>query len=1223
MYKDLLARPLRQAMLALWLVGLAHIGVWLAQARPLGALAGSALLGAVLSVLLAGRLRRPLIVIVAVALGLVAVLAAAERLGVSSTAAPILLITLYALLLWRLVCRTLDWPGTARLARALDLAGGYGAGGGRAAVEAVAHWSCLALSLLAVSAGAREYASPTSFPASLPAAPLTALGVSLAFLWLAGRRYRLMLHSYLLVALGAWAVLSVYAWAGATAGSNPSIALGEPANALLLALYGLAAWALGRWLDEGDHGLAPSLDSLYATPLQASATVLACLAAGLTLALASLGAVAAPGWSAMTACAVAALVLLLPNRRFGETALRLSGMLLSALALAWCYSAAIHAALPFGLWPGGPATGDQWLVTAVLAMAIASIAQGLDRDRNPFKAYAWPLWLAALAIWSWTLLGALALFSEPRTPYLPSTLAILTVALFPLLRPFEAGPAVRGLGVALLASALFGSLLVLEDWSDWGNWAPAALAWAYALWAIGDRVLPRFNARFPQWAVAPETWPWLGLISLTLGLAAAATDGLLSWDQALAAAGYLLLMLRVSPWPGFPWIAVMALAWAGLAWSASRHLDTILSWSAASVAATAVETLLLANALLLVVPLWRRYGEMLTERLALKNGAIEGPLTAAAVALCVLWLLALCLWDLAMMLEPELTASTMLIGGLLALSLLHALWWWRSRAVAHLLILALLATVLSLPGAADPFYLALVLALWSLALVVAASILPRFIPRDANPPLPHPSDKTGQREGVLRDLVRLITRALASWVQASTLIAAAVLVLMPSPSITVNLASIALLSITAAALGWQKLDRRWLLGAAGLALVWLHGLWLAWLPMDRSLAALPWMALELAVLIWVAAWLRERMVLYATRASKEHAPQGCAARLTALAQTLAEVTPWVAALAVAEWLMHGLIFALALAGAASTQPLAGAWGDGLAALAAAGLLLALAAREARRRDSEIWVYGAALLAGLAGAYLRLLWVGLAPLSVWDTAALMGAAYGLFVLQRLTLSRPVLRLVMVMPVLALLTVPLQLGSGHAGLALLAAATLYLLTRRATGGRAPLYLGLLALNAGIYLWVPGWAQHYGLFQVYLVPAALSVLALLHLHRHELKHSVLSAGRLAALSVLYAVSTLDVFLREDLAVFVLALSLSIAGIALGIALRTRAFLYAGVSFLVVNVLGQLIQLYPEQRLARALVLMALGAAITALMIAFNMQREAILSRIRVFRADLESWA
>jgi predicted transporter len=98
--------------------------------------------------------------------------------------------------------------------------------------------------------------------------------------------------------------------------------------------------------------------------------------------------------------------------------------------------------------------------------------------------------------------------------------------------------------------------------------------------------------------------------------------------------------------------------------------------------------------------------------------------------------------------------------------------------------------------------------------------------------------------------------------------------------------------------------------------------------------------------------------------------------------------------------------------------------------------------------------------------------------------------------------------------------------------------------------------------------------------------------------------------------------VFLRPELWVFVLALVLALAGVILGIALRVRAFLYAGVAFLVLNVLGQLLRFYPDQGLSRALILIGLGALITVGMVLFNLKREEIMQRIRIVRADLAAW-
>jgi hypothetical protein len=292
------------------------------------------------------------------------------------------------------------------------------------------------------------------------------------------------------------------------------------------------------------------------------------------------------------------------------------------------------------------------------------------------------------------------------------------------------------------------------------------------------------------------------------------------------------------------------------------------------------------------------------------------------------------------------------------------------------------------------------------------------------------------------------------------------------------------------------------------------------------------------------------------------------------------------------------------------------------AICAAVLLMAFGIRQARYTQRDGWVYGVAVLGGMLSLYVRLVGLGLAPVQSWDTVALIGAAYALLALQRVTQSQPVLHVVLVLPLLALGTVPFQLASPHASGTLLTVGMLYLCTRRATGQALPLYLGMTALNVGIYLWVPSWSHHYHLGQLYIVPAAISVLGLLHLHRREVKPSVLHSVRLATISILYVSATSDVFLSANFMIFITVLGLSLAGIIMGIVLRTRAFLYAGMMCLVLNVAGQLVLLFPEQRLGKAIVLLALGPGITGAMIGFNARRETILRRIRFLRADLALW-
>ena len=397
-------------------------------------------------------------------------------------------------------------------------------------------------------------------------------------------------------------------------------------------------------------------------------------------------------------------------------------------------------------------------------------------------------------------------------------------------------------------------------------------------------------------------------------------------------------------------------------------------------------------------------------------------------------------------------------------------------------------------------------------------------------------------------------------------------------------------------------------------IVLIHGVWLLWTSWDNVPGLLPWYALQFAVITLGLRYYGRAMQISPPQMSTTHP-------LTLVREVVVTMAPWIGGLAVCEWAWHGFLMVADLISTNQPPWTASVWGN-MAALLAALVLIALGIWEARRAQRSAWVHAVALMVAATAVYGRLLWVGLTPVNVWDTVAIMTAAYGLFILQRITLSKPILNLMMGLPLLALLTVPFQLGSTHAALTLLAAGTLYLLTRRATGMGIPMVLGLLAVNGCVYLWVPGVAQHYGLFQVYLIPAGLSVLLLLQLHGRELNPNVLNGVRLAVLCTLYAAAAVDVFIQEQLAVFALALMLSVLGIVVGIGLRTRAFLYSGVIFLVLNVLGQLVQLYPEQRLGRALVLMGLGATITGLMIWFNIRRELIMERVRIFRADLESW-
>lgn len=114
-----------------------------------------------------------------------------------------------------------------------------------------------------------------------------------------------------------------------------------------------------------------------------------------------------------------------------------------------------------------------------------------------------------------------------------------------------------------------------------------------------------------------------------------------------------------------------------------------------------------------------------------------------------------------------------------------------------------------------------------------------------------------------------------------------------------------------------------------------------------------------------------------------------------------------------------------------------------------------------------------------------------------------------------------------------------------------------------------LAALAANGGWWHWLQrsndlGFLAHP---QVWLIPAALSVLLAAHLNRRQLSAEQLTTLRYTSLMVVYVSSTADIFLngvgRSPWLPLVLAV-LSVAGVLLGIALRVRAYLFLGAAFL-----------------------------------------------------------
>lgn len=890
--------------------------------------------------------------------------------------------------------------------------------------------------------------------------------------------------------------------------------------------------------------------------------------------------------------------------------LDLPAFLMLALAALWAVSAWLHPGAGFNLWPGMQRYPDIWFCLALASFVYAVLSKWTPGFPAAAALYRKPLQNAGALCGTWALLGALPLlssFGSAGSEIFPWHYLTLFLTLFPLSENRDNGILIRDIGGSILFALTF-----LSAWELNPHFPPlwiGLLALGFLLWITASSIIPAFSRRFPAWGFKPVCWPWLGLLSVFTAFPAEPRALNLS-VYFLALSAYGVLMLRYSRLGVFTWLPGASFTLAGLAAGAlSEKLFWIFGQKPvfASVAvsytgeifplAFTINTLAWVNFQWLIVKIGRQRGVWFARKLQLQrqdvaktfeSGAlliINGGLLLYAVRILAAF------WYSPHAASMALHPNNLLVGLLLMLSFLHALLSQFSECRLHGLLSALFLTLAGayLAYGPDSIPLPMGLALWCLLLAIAEALCTLY--------------HGGYRQ--------LIDKALAVWTRLSLALATLSLLLHPFETLGGMLSSLLSITLITAFQGLWMRRASWFYMACVELLAVLH-LW-PFLLLDaaQAVALLPWYALQLYLLTGLlmlgSLYLEER------RTDKNDRLSMC--------RLVISFGPLLNALAFGELIAHGMAAAYRLQEGQEVLWLSPFW-DPVAALAAGIIQCVIGIRQVRKAPDSAPVYGIVLLAAALGGYLRLILAGVAPVSLWDTSVLIVFAYGLFFIQRIFPSRPLLRMAMLMPLAALITVPMQLKSPEASATLMMTGLLYLLIRRYTHHRLPLYLALLAFNVGLYLWIPGIVKQSHLVQIYVIPAALSILILLQLHRRELKPSVMMSTRLAATSSIYACAALDVFLLPELKVFVLALGLSLAGIVLGIALRIRAFLYAGIAFMLLNVSGQLIRFYPDQALGKAAVLMGAGMAILGAMIWFNLKKMQIMQSFDLIRVELEAW-
>jgi hypothetical protein len=119
-----------------------------------------------------------------------------------------------------------------------------------------------------------------------------------------------------------------------------------------------------------------------------------------------------------------------------------------------------------------------------------------------------------------------------------------------------------------------------------------------------------------------------------------------------------------------------------------------------------------------------------------------------------------------------------------------------------------------------------------------------------------------------------------------------------------------------------------------------------------------------------------------------------------------------------------------------------------------------------------------------------------------------------------------------------------------------------------------LAVLAGNGGLWKLLDG-VNGYGFYQhpqLWLIPVSLSVLAAARLNRDRLTQEQMTMTRYATLIMIYVSSTSDIFINgaSESPWLIMALAvISVMGVAAGLMLRVRAFLFLGSAFLLLSVL------------------------------------------------------
>jgi hypothetical protein len=143
-----------------------------------------------------------------------------------------------------------------------------------------------------------------------------------------------------------------------------------------------------------------------------------------------------------------------------------------------------------------------------------------------------------------------------------------------------------------------------------------------------------------------------------------------------------------------------------------------------------------------------------------------------------------------------------------------------------------------------------------------------------------------------------------------------------------------------------------------------------------------------------------------------------------------------------------------------------------------------------------------------------------------------------------------------------------------------------------------------------------------QYYVIPAGLSLLLLLRVFREALATDTQAKMRALAITLIYVAGAWKPLMFEDGRAMLLCVFLCVVGVAAGIALRIRSYVYLGSAFMVTCVLANLVRFGIRDHRMGAAFLSLLGVGVVGFMVLFTAKRAELLQRYERVRSLLDTW-